>query len=139
MVSYPYQAEFSKDGSLSRRPIIPLNINGFPFTGLLDSGSDVIVIPSEVAEALQLKNIGNTSLSQMNGEEMSCVITELDIEFGTDKAPQKFKTQALISNSQRIILGRQGFFNNFRITFDESNLRVSFKPSKDKHLLSLTS
>ncbi|MDH3324724.1 MAG: retropepsin-like domain-containing protein [Candidatus Peregrinibacteria bacterium] len=131
MVSYPYQAEFLKDGSVTRRPIVPLNISGFPFTGLLDSGSDVIVIPLEVAEALQLKKIGKTSLSQMNGDEMECIITELDIEFGTDKAPHRFKTTALISNSERIILGREGFFSNFRITFNESVKQVSFKPNKN--------
>lgn len=134
MVSYPYQAEFLKDGSITRRPIVPLKINGYPFTGLLDSGSDLIVIPTEVAKALLLKDIGRTSLSQMNGEEMLCNITEIEIEFGTDRAPQKFKVQALISNSQRIILGRQGFFENFRILFDELHSRVNLKPSKNSIL-----
>lgn len=131
MVSYPYQAEFLKDNSITRRPIVPLNINGFPFTGLLDSGSDNIVIPLSVAEALQLKEVGKTSLSQMNGDEMECTITELDIEFGTDKTPHRFKTMALISNSERIILGRNGFFGNFRITFNEMSKQVSFKPNKN--------
>jgi predicted aspartyl protease len=132
MVSYPYQAEFSKDDSIVRRPIVPVKIEGFPFTGLLDSGSDAIVIPKDVAEALQLKRIGETSLSQMDGSEIQCAITELDIEFGTDKAPHKFKATALISDAQRIILGRDGFFRNFRITFDEASMRVFFKPKKEQ-------
>jgi predicted aspartyl protease len=135
MVSYPYHAEFSRDGSIVRRPVVPLNINGYPFTGLIDSGSDIIVIPVEVAEALDLKYIGNTSLSQMNGDEMPCSIAEIEIEFGTDKAPQKFKAQVLVAEAQRIILGRTSFFNNFRITFDELHFKLHFKPSKQKEFL----
>jgi len=135
MVSYPYYAEFLKDGSVTRRPIVPININGFPFTGLLDSGSDEIVIPTDVADALQLEEIGETSVSQMNGDEMKCKIAIPNIEFGTDKAPFKFKAEALISNSQRIILGRRGFFSQFRITFDELNKRVNIKPNKNNNIL----
>tara|TARA_Y100000310_G_scaffold287153_1_gene311865 strand:+ start:583 stop:795 length:213 start_codon:yes stop_codon:yes gene_type:complete len=68
----------------------------------------------------------------MNGEKLNCKITEVTFEVGSDKAPQKFKANALISNSQRIILGRKDFFEKFRITFDEINKRVDLKPCKKK-------
>ena len=133
MVSYPYQAEYCNDDSIIRRPIVPIKINGYPFTGLLDSGSDAIVIPKAVAEALQLKETEKTSLSQMNGSEMECSITRLEMEFGTDQNPHRFESSALISDSQRIILGREGFFSNFRITFDDVNRRVTFKPNRNNN------
>ena len=132
MVSYHYQSEFQKDDTYTiRRPIVPLNINGFPFTGLLDSGSDVIVIPTEVADALNLETGSKEIISQMNGDEMPCRLTNINIEFGTTKNPYNFKAKALISDSSRIILGRVGFFDNFRITFDEFNKKVHFKPNKE--------
>jgi len=117
----------------AKRPVVPVNINGYEFTGLVDSGSDSIVIPEEIAEALELKEIDKTELSQLDGGITKCGICEVQLEFGKGHENYLFRCKALISKSPRLILGRKGFFEQFLITFNEDRSIVSFKkmqPSK---------
>ena len=110
-----------------RRPVVPILINGYSFIGLLDSGSDAIVIPLDVAEALSLKEEDKTELCQLDGSSKECSISEIKIEFGKGHENYHFTSKVLIFNSPRLILGRHGFFEHFKITFDEQGGIVHFK------------
>ena len=66
-------------------------------------------------------------MSQLDGSMLKCDIAEIEIEFGKGHENYKFKTRTLICESPRIILGRNGFFNKFKITFDEDKELISFK------------
>ena len=111
----------------AQRPVVPVKINGYDFTGLIDSGSDAIVIPKEIAEALELETIDKTELAQLDGSKIPCDISKIELEFGKGHTIHKFNSRVLISDTPRIILGRNGFFNQFIITFDEDKGLVSFK------------
>lgn len=127
---YFYQSQLT-EGNYIKRPIVPIKINNYEFTGLVDSGSDVIIIPREIAEALQLPKQGENEVLQLDNTKIKCTQTTLSIEFGKGHEQHNFKTQALISTSPRIIIGRNGFFDKFKITFNEDKNHIIFKHNKD--------
>ena len=133
--SYFYELIGFNDKLIGRRPTVPIIINGYNFTGLLDSGSDSIVIPKEIAEALQLKEDDETELCQMDGSSKKCKISQIEIQFGKGHEQYSFKSKVLISEAARIILGRKGFFDHFKITFDETNEIVHFKENSNSKIL----
>lgn len=122
---YSYVKFSEKNGS--QRPIVPIKIEGYDFTGLLDSGSDTIVLPREVAEALEIKSSDKTELSQLDGSSMNCEIAEVNFEFGKGREVYPFKSKILIADCPRIVLGRKGFFNNFKITFEDDKGIIHFR------------
>jgi len=122
---YSY-VEFS-EGKGAQRPMVPINIGGYEFTGLVDSGSDAIVIPREIAEAMKLEIVDKTELSQLDGSKIDCDIAEVEFEFGKGHENYKFKSRVLITDSPRIILGRNGFFNRFKITFEDDKRLLTFR------------
>lgn len=111
----------------AQRPMVPIKINDYEFTGLVDSGSDAIVIPREISEVLGLKSFDQTELSQLDGSTIICDIAEIEFEFGKGHENYKFKSRVLIADSPRIILGRNGFFDKFKITFEEDKGFVTFR------------
>lgn len=115
------------DNKGAQRPMVPIKIDDYEFTGLVDSGSDAIVIPREIAEALDLKAIDQTELSQLDGSTITCDIAEIEFEFGKGHENYKFKSRVLIADSPRVILGRGGFFDKFKITFEEDKGFVMFR------------
>jgi predicted aspartyl protease len=129
--SYFYESISFNNKNSCRRPVVPIIINSHGFTALIDSGSDSIVIPKEIAEALQISEQDKIEIIQMDGSCIDCKLSEVELEFGKGYEQYKFKSKAIIANTPRIILGRKGFFNHFKITFDELGEIVHFKSNSD--------
>lgn len=127
---YFYQSEL-KQGNYIKRPIVPIKINNYEFTGLIDSGSDAIIIPIEIAQALQLPKQGENEVLQLDNTKIKCYQTTISIEFGKGHEQYNFNAPALISTSPRIIIGRNGFFDKFKITFNEDKSHLIFKQNKE--------
>lgn len=110
-------------------PVIPVTFIGkegikLNFTAILDSGSDFVLIPKEVADALKLEY--NTkdadSAREYAGEKFTTTNSKvrIRIEKGREKADIECLCAILISKDyqhEHIIFG-SSFFEHFKIIFD---------------------
>ena len=132
--NFKYKPVILKSGNKIYRPLIPLTINGkdslFDALAILDSGSDITIIPKEIADTLDIEYTNDNSISGLSGEPVKAKEGKVNIEFGKGREIYLFDIPILVPTEQKnmaIIMGRQGFFNQFKITFDESNKKIGFK------------
>ena len=101
---------------------------------LLDSGSDFILIPINLANALGLsmtelpKPIG-TAGGERRGLEARC-----DFEFGRGGRVELYpnlKINVIDSTDAPVLIGRDPIFKDFKIVFEESLERITFNRVKD--------
>jgi predicted aspartyl protease len=122
------------------RPIIPLQFNlsdgtAVTIAGLLDSGSDVILIPRDVAESLEL-NVGRKT-SEMDGVGGRIKVAKSRIRVRLDDGRRVYRIphtlEVCIQLSEKafddILVGRIPFFREFIIEFNEGAKRVRLTPS----------
>ena len=122
-------------------PAIPLTFIGpkarINVIGLLDSGADFSFIPKDLAEVLGLKetseieNIGGISgnIKARNSKMM--------VSIGKGREKYTFPMHAYVAEEQTaddfpILIGREGFFEKFKITFAEAEKKIYIK-SVTKH------
>ena len=58
--SFKYKPEKLKSGAILYRPLIPITLEGeekIDVFSILDSGSDMTIIPKEIAEVLNIKSV----------------------------------------------------------------------------------
>jgi predicted aspartyl protease len=122
------------------RPIIPLGLklsDGTPVTvtGLLDSGSDVTLIPRDVAELLEL-NLGKktTEIDGVGGKvkvAKSQMRVSLDDGRRVYRIPHGLEVCVQLSGQvfDDILIGRVPFFKEFIIEFNEGAKRVKLSPA----------
>ena len=122
------------------RPIIPLQFtlkDGTPVTiaGLLDSGSDVILIPKDIAESLGL-DIGRKA-NEIDGVGGKVKVAKSRIRVRLDdgrriyRIPHALEVCVQLSGNvfDDILIGRIPFFEEFVIEFNECAKRVKLIPS----------
>ena len=104
-------------------PIIPITLIKGNLTididGLIDSGANISVFREEIAECLEIAiEDGEEILLQGLGGRIVGYIHELRVRVDDEEFPCK----AVFSKELTVglnILGREGFFEYFRVTFDE--------------------
>ena len=115
-------------------PLVPVRFiwkeNRTPIIdALLDSGSDNILIPINLAEGLGLslrdlpKPIG-TAGGDRKGFETQC-----DFEFGRGGRVERYtnlKINVIDSTDAPVLIGRDPIFKDFKIVFEESLERMTF-------------
>ncbi|OGK17650.1 hypothetical protein A2774_03615 [Candidatus Roizmanbacteria bacterium RIFCSPHIGHO2_01_FULL_39_12c] len=121
---FPYQKNSAGDFF----PIIELFIDYKNKTtktfSLIDSGATISVFKPQVAKSLDLKIEDGrlTYLGGVGGRIKGYIhILTLDIGRKLLKVPVVFSHEYTVSFN---LLGRSGIFENFKITFDENNLKV---------------
>ena len=121
-----------------RKPTIPvefkMNSGGYvEVMCLIDSGSDVIVLPKGIADLINLK-IHEKSTS--NGIEGEVPVDKGYASFRIKKERGyhtfNAKVEVLHTDDIPVILGRQGFFDRFKITIDKKNKKVTLKEHSPK-------
>jgi predicted aspartyl protease len=123
-----------------RRPIIPLQFNlkdGTPVTvaGLLDSGSDVILIPKDIAESLELNISKKTNEIDGVGGKVKVAKSSIRVRLDDGKRvyriPHTLEVNVQLSGNvfDDILIGRVPFFEEFIIEFNENAKRVRLRPS----------
>ncbi|OPY31274.1 MAG: Retroviral aspartyl protease [Methanomassiliicoccales archaeon PtaU1.Bin124] len=118
-----------------KRPMIPVTLsnNGeaFEIIGLLDSGADFTAFTKEIAETLNMDLSGPREKAIGVGGEIETVRSKVTISIGKGHEHYSMTVPVkvlLIENSTTPpLLGREGFFDEFRITFEERNKKVYLK------------
>lgn len=113
------------------RPMIPLIIRKgekhIPLLGILDSGSDFMLIPKDIAEYLNLELHGSEEADAIgNKVETKKSMISLTVSDGkTNIYLQNIPVKILMQDGlKEVIVGRIPFFEEFDITFKENSKRI---------------
>jgi len=93
----------------------------------IDSGADMTLIPSDFGRLLGMdlkKNI--SSLAGVTGAPMKVSLQSTEIKIGA--SVHKVKVAVALRNNVPYLLGREGVFNAFKITFEEYMSITRFHP-----------
>ncbi|MEK6894900.1 MAG: hypothetical protein AABX48_00075 [Nanoarchaeota archaeon] len=131
--SFNYKQTILKSGKIIYRPLIPITLIGsnesLDVIGILDSGSDMSIIPKSIAEVIGVKYLGEDEISGITGKPIKSKQGVINVEFGKDREKTNFQIPVVIPEKEdvTIIIGRLGFFQNFDITFQERKRKIHFK------------
>lgn len=130
---FKYRPVRLRSGKSIKRPIVPIIIEGKQdkeeITAMIDSGSDATIIPKEIAESIEIEYTGENWINGISGEQVNCKEGKAIIMFGKGREFYKFQIPVLIPQKEdlNLIIGRIGFFDQFKITFIESERKIEFK------------
>lgn len=132
-ISIKYPLIKRGDGAEKKLPHIHVELHGEKGSlwvgtyALLDSGADISVIPKDFAELIGVNMDGKSTKANGLGGEVNVVNSKMDISIKGDRTTYNFNipVQVVLDESKiPPILGRDGFFNYFRIEFDHNNERI---------------
>lgn len=120
---------------LVKRPMIPIVFShegeAFETMGLLDSGADFTAFTKEIAEVLGLDLSGPREKALGVGGDIETIRSKVNITISKAHEHYSFSIPVkvlLIENSSTPpLLGREGFFDEFRITFEERAKKIILK------------
>jgi predicted aspartyl protease len=113
------------------RPIIPLTIRKdekrITVAGILDSGSDFMLLPKDIAEYLNLELSGDEEAEAI-GEKIETKRSVIGLTITDGKATVYLRDNQvgvlMQDGLKEVIIGRIPFFSEFDITFRENSKRV---------------
>ena len=121
------------DETTSKVPLIPIIISGKENVfahGLLDSGSDMCAISKAAAKVLSLPLDKQPEAAFGIGGKVESVQSEMLITLGREGEKHTFSVPVRIILGDEdipVILGQEGFFDKFLITFNKSQNTFSLK------------
>jgi predicted aspartyl protease len=135
LMNFKYKALPRKDGPPRKTPTIPLTFLGpddaIDIVAILDSGADISVLPLEIGEQLGLSlTKGKGPCAGIGGEvETSEDHVRVKITQGHENYNFEIPVKVVLDRKCNIpvLIGREGFFEEFEITFDERRERISLK------------
>lgn len=124
LINFPYNSDIKGD----LFPIIPVSLQfkdkRKDYFALIDSGATVSIFKLDVAERLEIEiEKGEEIVLGGVGGRIKGYMHNLKVEVAGKKfdCPVVFSREYFVSFN---LLGRASFFENFKITFDESQKRV---------------
>ena len=134
---FRYMDTSNPDGTTLKRPAIPvLFFNGdkrYEMPALIDSGADMSAIDSRWANWLNLDMTGCRTRSYGISGSVETVISKVGIEVsrGHEDYTLDIPIRVLVLGEADpyapTLIGRRGFFDQFRITIDESSQKIVLK------------
>ena len=131
--SFPYIEERGV-----HRPKIPviISIGGLKseVAGLIDSGSDFVLFPKDIAEAIGIEVIGKTKEADGVGGKITCRTGLAGIILKRGSLSKRIPNMRIHvqttaeSGIDEILLGRDPLFKYFKIEFNENAKRVRLTP-----------
>src|SRR3989339_194701 len=132
-LTFKYKKVKRPNNTEIKSPSIPVTLSSsggkYQFIALLDSGADVSVIPSEVAELLGINLSGKKEEARGIGGKVPAIQSKLVVELGkaheiyTYEIPVKIILDKM-DEEIPVLLGRAGFFDKFVITFNQKEEKV---------------
>ena len=135
-ISYKYKSIKRADNVETKLPYVPIEIKNkeeglrFETMALLDSGADISILPLDLAELLDLDLSGEKEIANGIGGQVEVINSEIIIKIGKRHEIYEFimPVQVLLKESKApLILGRNGFFDKFVITFDHYAEKIRIK------------
>jgi hypothetical protein len=124
-----------------KSPSIPIRIiaesggTSFDTLALIDSGADLSVVTKDIAEVLNLNlNVPETTSIGIGGKVRSKETT-MNIKVGHDSETYTFRIPVMVVLGHidfSVLLGRKGFFDKFKVEFNQSKLRVTLTRNDQK-------
>ena len=139
--SFKYKPARLNSGKIISRPMVPIILEGeskIAVFAMLDSGSDLTIIPEELAEILSINFSGENEVFGISRESVKAKEGRINVRFGKGKEFYNFSIPILVPLDKQdipIIIGRIGFFNQFKVTFIESEKKVEFKKVETSSIL----
>ena len=138
---FRYKSIQRPDGNKIKTPSIPVVLSHkerFETMALLDSGADFSAIPKGVAEILGINLQGKKEQTIGIGGRAETIKAKLSIGImkGHEHYTFTLPTSVILGDYDfPVILGREGFFNEFVITFNQAEEKVTMKKIDKKHFL----
>ena len=148
MVLYYKFKNIEVDGILLSRPLIPIILRGekggIMVSGVLDSGSDITIIPEGIAKGIGLKIDGEESELKGYFETQKAIHGKVNITF-VGKEPRLnerlsnvpiliLKSSGEKEEDKDVILGTRAVFDMFDITFKKHKNKIILKKNEQKAL-----
>ena len=116
-----------------KTPSIPITLKGersFDFIALLDSGADVSAIPEVLARQLGMDMHNEPEFVHGVGGKVQAI--ESKIQVIIERRHERYRFQIPINiilgdEEFPLLLGRAGFFDKFRIEFNQAEEKISLK------------
>ncbi|MEK6832407.1 MAG: hypothetical protein AABY32_00015, partial [Nanoarchaeota archaeon] len=102
---FKYKPAILKSGSKIYRPMIPLRIKAkesFDALAILDSGSDITIIPKEIAEVIRVDYKNDNSISGISGFPIRAKEGKVNIEFGKGREIYIFEIPVLVPEKENL-------------------------------------
>lgn len=124
-----------QDKTLWRAPIIPIFVHDkdgklLIINALVDSGADNTVVPKALAELLGLKEEDQLETGGIGGK-VTVKKSKMSITIKGIRESYSFVIPVLVlqdaENSVPLLLGRNGFFEHFHITFKQDEEKIILK------------
>ncbi len=141
---YRFKKERLEDGAFVSRPRILITVQGKNMSvevpALIDSGGDITVIPENLAKVIGLRLEGKKEQLYAFRESNEAIQSKATVTF-IGKAYRQNVTITIPvlvvlseedENEEGIVLGVQGVFDAFEITFKKTENQITMKPTKDK-------
>jgi predicted aspartyl protease len=134
-MNFKYKSLPRKDGPPRKTPTIPVTFIGpsdsIDIVAILDSGADISVLPLEVGEQLGLDLTKNRSPCGGIGGEVETAEDHVRVKIVQGHENYTFDIPVKVvldpKSSIPVLIGREGFFEEFEITFDERRERITLK------------
>lgn len=133
-ITFRYKTVPRRNGTDALSPSIPLTLigskNSVDVVALLDTGADLTVMSRSVAELIGLNLSGVREKTFGIGESSDCVRTSMKVVINNSHEKYSFKIPVMVLMSNfdiDILIGRQVFFDKFKITFDQEHKKISLK------------
>ena len=130
------------DGTLKKAPYIPIYLRNkegkvIQVAGLLDSGADNTVIPEDLAKVLGLKEEKNSAdVTKGIGGNVKTTSSTIHLTIKNEHEKYSLDIPVLILKDDKsevpLLLGRQGIFEHFDITFRQNDEKIVLKKVKPK-------
>lgn len=125
--SFKYRKLETSDTASPALPITLVgNITSLDTFGIIDSGSTLSVISSEIADIIGVNRKNQTTAKIIGGGEIRAYETSIKIKLTLKRIGERIINLPflVLDGQDEVILGRQDFFNLFRITFLENEKRI---------------
>jgi len=135
-ITFRYVHVPRQDGTLRKAPFISIFVRTkenklMRIVALLDSGADTTVVPKGLAEILGLKEKEESIETGGIGGKVKVKKSKMSFQISSSREKYSLVIPVLIlqDNTEDVplILGRQGFFENFHITFRQNQEKVTIK------------
>ncbi len=130
---YPYTTRSHPDGTTSKVPIIPITLIGQEIIitgGVVDSGADSCAISLPMAKRLGLPLDGPKEITRGVGGIVESAESQfiLSLRQGNEKYRFNIPVKVILKNLDfPVLLGQDGFFDKFIITFNRSEESFTLK------------